>query len=77
MASLFNAGCNADLRPALTNAQFSEIAMNCRLPSKARLDRQGRDHPMIILTGAGVSEMQVKCIHAEQDRLGATADMAN
>ena len=69
--------CGADLRPGVTQAQFKEIVKNCGLPSKVRLEREGRDHPMIILTDTGMTDAHIACIRAEQERLGATADMAN
>ena len=74
---LLTAGCDVDIRPDLTDTQFAEIVKNCSLSDDVRLEREGRDNPMIVLTNAGVTSNQVECIRAEQSRLGATADMAN
>ncbi|WP_164931291.1 hypothetical protein [Erythrobacter sp. HKB08] len=71
------AACTVDSRPALTEAQFAELAENCALPSTVRLETEGRDHPMIVLSGSNLSNGQIECIRSGQDRIGATADMAN
>jgi hypothetical protein len=71
------AGCDVEFGPSLTVAQFGEISRNCGLSPKVRLEQQGRDVPMIVLTDAHPTRGQVECIRVEKDRLGATADMAN
>ena len=76
-APVMISACTADPRPALTQEQFSEIVGNCQLPATVELDTAGGDYPMIVLGGADISDSQIDCIRSEQDRIGATADMAN
>jgi len=69
--------CSVDPRPALNDDQFATIVKKCRLSEKVELRRSDDGQPMIVLTGSGTTKAQIDCIRAEQETLGATADMAN
>lgn len=73
--ALLTISCTADTRPALTEAQFQDIRVTCSLSDKARFVPQSDSPPRIAL-GPSDTEVQAKCVRAEQDRIGAIADMA-